>query len=118
MHRRHRYELRFDRLWVECRWISSNAKGLIARVRFLYLFRICPPVVNWAQNMKLLFVVYLPLLPLESLRPRWSDPGRFVVMDQGMVATMSPEAVRAGVRIGMRSGGVSAVAPDTVILER
>ncbi len=31
---------------------------------------------------------------------------------------MSPEAARDGVRLGMRSGGVSAVAPETVILER
>ena len=31
---------------------------------------------------------------------------------------MSPEAARDGVRLGMRSGGVSAVAPDTVTLGR
>ncbi|CAN7408906.1 Y-family DNA polymerase [Duganella sp. LjRoot269] len=68
--------------------------------------------------MKLLFTVHLPLLPLESLRPRWSEPGAYAVIDQGQVVTMSPEAARGGVRLGMRSGGVSAVAPETVILER
>ncbi|MBX9794147.1 MAG: DNA polymerase Y family protein, partial [Burkholderiaceae bacterium] len=68
--------------------------------------------------MKLLFTVHLPLLPLESLRPRWSEPGAYAVVDQGQVITMSPEAARAGVRLGMRSGGVSAVAPDTIVLER
>lgn len=31
---------------------------------------------------------------------------------------MSPQAARAGVRLGMRSGGVAAVAPGTAILER
>jgi len=31
---------------------------------------------------------------------------------------MSPEAARAGVRLGMRSGSVAAVAPNTAILER
>lgn len=68
--------------------------------------------------MKLLFVVYLPLLPLESLRPCWSEPGPYAVVDNGMVVTMSQEAARAGVKLGMRSGGVAAVAPDTAILER
>lgn len=62
--------------------------------------------------------MYLPLLPLEALRPRWSEAGPFVVIEQGLVVTMSTEATRAGIRLGMRSGGVSAIAPDTVILER
>ncbi len=35
-----------------------------------------------------------------------------------MVVTISPEAARAGVRLGMRNGGVAAIAPDTGILER
>lgn len=40
------------------------------------------------------------------------------MIDQGEVLSLSPEAARAGVRPGMRSGGVAAIAPDTVILER
>lgn len=68
--------------------------------------------------MKFLLSVYLPLLPLETLRPRWSEPGSFAVVDKGIVLCMSSEAELAGVRAGMRSGGVSAISPDTVILER
>jgi protein ImuB len=68
--------------------------------------------------MKLLLSVYLPLLALEALRPRWSEPGPYAVLDQGVVLNLSPEAARAGVRAGMRSGGVAAIAPATVLLER
>ena len=68
--------------------------------------------------MKLLLSAHLPLLPLESLRPCWSDPGLYAVTDKGIVISMSMEAGRAGVRLGMRSGGVMAVSPDTAILER
>lgn len=35
-----------------------------------------------------------------------------------MVLSLSPEAARDGVRPGMRSGGVAAIAPATVLLER
>ena len=44
-----------------------------------------PPLVAayWTKTMKLLLSVYLPLLPLEALRPRWSEQGAFVVIDQG-----------------------------------
>src|SRR6266571_3500905 len=68
--------------------------------------------------MKLLLSVYLPLLPLETLRPSWSEPGPYVVMHQEQVTAMSPAAARSGVRLGMRSGGVSAIAPSTTLLER
>ncbi|MFA9217489.1 MAG: DNA polymerase Y family protein [Sphingomonadaceae bacterium] len=68
--------------------------------------------------MKLVLSVHLPLLALEALRPRWSEPGPYAVLDQGMVLSLSPEAARDGVRAGMRSGGVAAIAPATVLLER
>lgn len=68
--------------------------------------------------MKLLLSAHLPLLPLEALRPCWSEPGAFVVIDKEVVVSMSTGAARAGVRLGMRSGGVMAVSPDTTILER
>jgi protein ImuB len=41
-----------------------------------------------------------------------------VVIDQGAVLTMSHEAALDGVRVGMRIGGVSAVSPSTLTLER
>lgn len=68
--------------------------------------------------MKLLLNVHLPLLPLEALCPRWSEPASRVVIEQGRVLTMSREAARAGVRHDMRSGGVLAIAPETAFLER
>jgi protein ImuB len=68
--------------------------------------------------MKLILCAYLPLLPLEALRPRWSEPGPFAVIEQGQVLCMSADAARSGVRPGMRAGGVAAVAPATVLLER
>jgi protein ImuB len=40
------------------------------------------------------------------------------VLHQGRILVASHEALRCGVRSGMRAGGVSAVAPDTVILDR
>jgi protein ImuB len=52
------------------------------------------------------------------MRPRWSEAGSFVVTDQGAVLVMSLDAARDGVRVGMRVGGVSAVSPHTVALER
>ena len=39
-------------------------------------------------------------------------------MHQGQVAALSPGAARSGVRLGMRIGGVSAIAPGTMVLER
>jgi protein ImuB len=41
-----------------------------------------------------------------------------VVVEHGLVLAMSHQAAQAGVRAGMRSGGVAAIAPDTTILER
>ncbi|MYN30646.1 Y-family DNA polymerase, partial [Duganella levis] len=66
----------------------------------------------------LLFSLHLPLLPLETLRRCWSEAGAYAVMDGGQVLIASPLAVAAGVRVGMRSGGVATIAPDTVMLER
>lgn len=68
--------------------------------------------------MKLLLSVHLPLLPLETLRPSWSDAGAYAVMHLQMVHALSPEAARGGVRIGMRAAGVAAIAPDTILIDR
>lgn len=68
--------------------------------------------------MHLLFNVYLPLLPLQALRPSWSEPGPYVVLDKERVLVASRDALALGVRPGMRSGGVAAVAPEAVLLER
>ncbi|WP_036173589.1 DNA polymerase Y family protein [Massilia sp. 9096] len=68
--------------------------------------------------MKLMLCVYLPLLPLEALRPRWSEPGAYVVVHDGVVCSRSLEAAQAGVHVGMRAAGAAAVAPSTIQLER
>ena len=68
--------------------------------------------------MHLLLSLYLPLLALETLRPSWSEPGAYAVMHHGQVMLASRAAAMHGVRAGMRAGGVSAIAPDTAMLER
>lgn len=68
--------------------------------------------------MHLLFNLYLPLLPLEALRPSWSEPGPYAVLEKERVVVAAPEAVTLGVRPGLRSGGAAAVAPEAILLER
>ena len=60
----------------------------------------------------------MPLSALEAIRPSWSEPGCYVVLQQGRVLVASREAILSGVRCGMRAGGVQAISPSTVILER
>ncbi|QAU34483.1 DNA polymerase Y family protein [Janthinobacterium sp. 17J80-10] len=68
--------------------------------------------------MRLWIGMHLPLLPLETLRPRWSEPGMHAVLERDRVLAATPEALAAGVRLGMRRGGVLAIAPGTNLLER
>lgn len=68
--------------------------------------------------MHLLFSLHLPLLPLQALRPSWSDPGAYAVLEAGRVVVASAEAQSLGVHPGMRGAGASAVAPDTSLLDR
>ena len=68
--------------------------------------------------MHLLLSVYFPLLPLQALRPSWSEAGPYVVIDKERVLVASPDALTLGVLPDMRSGGVAAVAPDAITLER
>jgi len=68
--------------------------------------------------MQFLLNIYLPSLKLETLRPSWCEPGAFAVMDKEQAVLVSPLAYAAGVRAGMRVGGVATIAPDTVMLER
>jgi protein ImuB len=67
--------------------------------------------------MRLWIGVHLPLLSLEAFRPRWSEPGRHVVVNRLQVLTVSDEAFAAGVRVGMRRGGVGVLCPDAVLHE-
>jgi len=62
--------------------------------------------------------IHLPLLPLETLRPRWSEPGMVAILEHDQVLTMTPSAAVSGIRNGMRRGGVLAIAPQTTLCER
>jgi protein ImuB len=71
--------------------------------------------------MRVHLALYLYRLPLEVLRPQWlSDAGGpgFVVLDQGAVLIADAAASRAGVRAGLRRGGVLALTADAVLSER
>lgn len=62
--------------------------------------------------------MHLPLLPLETLRPRWSEPGLHAVLERERVLMATAEAQAAGVRSGMRRGGALAIAPGVTLHER
>lgn len=62
--------------------------------------------------------MHLPLLPLETCRPRWSEPGPHVVIEHERVLAASRPALDAGVRIGMKQGGVAALCPQAVLHQR
>ncbi len=62
--------------------------------------------------------MHLPLLPLETYRPRWSEPGAYVVVEREHVLAASRRALDAGVRIGMKRGGALTMCPDAVLYER
>jgi protein ImuB len=68
--------------------------------------------------MRLWIGLHLPLLPLESFRPHWCEPGAHVVIDHERALAMTPEAAASGVRVGMRRGGVLTVCPDAALYQR
>ena len=68
--------------------------------------------------MRCWIAVYLPLLPLQSLRPRWCEPLPLAIIDGGEVVALSRLAAAQGVRHGMRANGVQAIAPDVILQPR
>lgn len=60
----------------------------------------------------------MPRLPLETLRPCWSERGPYAVVHLEQVIVTSAEAAFDGVKIGMRRGGVAAISPLTEMLDR
>ena len=66
--------------------------------------------------------MHLPRLPLDALRPRWSDraalPLPVVVLEQERVVSANRLAVREGVHAGLRRAGAQALVPHAVQLER
>ena len=68
--------------------------------------------------MRLWIGLHLPQLPLEVFVPSWStDPG-CVVLERERVLAASSLAHAAGVRIGLRRGGVLMLLPEARIHER
>src|SRR5450830_1420903 len=68
--------------------------------------------------MRLWIAVHLPLLPLEVFYPNWSDETAAVVLEHARVMAASPSACAAGVRYGMRRGGVLTLLPQAPMHER
>ncbi|WP_211467276.1 Y-family DNA polymerase [Collimonas silvisoli] len=68
--------------------------------------------------MALWIGIHLPLLALETLRPRWSEPCMLAVLEHDQVLSMTASAAASGVRPGMRRGGVLALAPQALLCER
>src|SRR5258705_10282068 len=70
--------------------------------------------------MQLWIAVHLPSLCLDVFRPKWSpdtDDG-FAVLDHDRVIATDTTARRAGVRSGLRRGGILTLAPNTSIRDR
>lgn len=68
--------------------------------------------------MRLWIAVHLPRLPLEAFFPKHApDPGCAVLGNERVMA-VSTSAWQAGIRNGMRRGGVLTLAPDTAVLDR
>ncbi|MFM0239681.1 Y-family DNA polymerase [Paraburkholderia phytofirmans] len=70
--------------------------------------------------MRVLLAVHLPRLPLEIFRPRWLGESAHgcVVLEGDTVALLDRKAGAAGVRPGMRRGGVLTLVPDIELHER
>ena len=66
--------------------------------------------------------MHLPCLPLDALRPRWSDPAALplpvVVLEQERVVSANRLAMREGVHAGLRRAGAQALAPHAIQLDR
>jgi protein ImuB len=68
--------------------------------------------------MRLWIGLCLPRLPLEVFCPNWSADAGAVVLEQECVLAASKAAAAAGVRPGMRRGGVLMLDPGARLLER
>jgi protein ImuB len=68
--------------------------------------------------MRLWIGLHLPRLPFEIFTPNWSTDAGCVVLEQERVLAASQAALDAGVRTGMRRGGVLMLLPDARIHAR
>lgn len=77
-----------------------------------------PPPVQMKQAMRCWIAVTLPLLPLQSLHPRWCEPRPLAIIDDGQVVTLNRLAAEQGVRAGMRRASAEAIAPGVPLQPR
>jgi protein ImuB len=70
--------------------------------------------------MRVFLAVHLPSLPLEVFRPTWSPrlPSGCVVLEKDKVVVADSAAQAAGVRLGMKRGGVLTLSSGTSMYER
>ncbi|PHV30853.1 DNA polymerase [Janthinobacterium sp. BJB312] len=68
--------------------------------------------------MRLWIGLCLPRLPLEVFCPRWSADQLGVVLEQEQVMALSPLALAAGIKPGMRRAGALMLAPQARLHER
>ncbi|MFC5550346.1 Y-family DNA polymerase [Massilia aerilata] len=68
--------------------------------------------------MRLWIGLHLHQLPLEAFEPQWSSDGVSVVLEHEKVLGMSRAARAAGIKHGMRRGGVLMLVPDARVHER
>ncbi|WP_250475129.1 DNA polymerase Y family protein [Caballeronia sp. GAFFF1] len=70
--------------------------------------------------MAVFVAIHLPRLSLEVFRPRWSPPSEHgcVVLERDKVIVLDAVARGAGVRVGMKRGGVVTLAPDALMFDR
>jgi protein ImuB len=68
--------------------------------------------------MRCWIAVYLPLLSLQALRPRWCEPLPIAIIDGSHVVAVSRLAAAQGARIGLRAASVQALAPGLVLQTR
>jgi cell division inhibitor SulA len=117
--RRRCYGWVFARLWGAFLFPLSSGAVRPPKKISLYNWRKCQSDdIHFNTIMRFLISLFLPLLPLEALRPCWSEPGKFAVMEHGQVCAVSTLAGDDGVGPGMRQASVAALSPDTSTLER
>jgi protein ImuB len=70
--------------------------------------------------MRVFLAVHLPKLPLEVFRPKWlPEPSHgSVVLEKDQVIIADGVARAAGIRLGMKRGGVLTLSPETAMHER
>ncbi|MEX3815737.1 DNA polymerase Y family protein, partial [Paraburkholderia sp. BR13439] len=70
--------------------------------------------------MRVFLAVHLPTLQLEVFRPKWSPepPQGSAVLEKDKVVIADSAARAAGIRLGMKRGGVLTLSPETEMHER